>query len=185
MNNQNASSETSRQTPGKGEAAIVRQERASDIDGIREVVHAAFERPTEAKLVDGLRASGALVLSTVAVLREHVVGHLALSEVVVGEGGSALALAPIAVLPGQQRKGIGSAMIRWTLEFCRNKGAGVVIVLGEPGYYGRFGFTPASRFGIACPFPVPDEAFMALEIEPGAAHGVHGAVRYPAAFETV
>ena len=57
--------------------------------------------------------------------------------------------------------------------------------LGEPGYYGRFGFGPASRFGISCPFPVPVEAFMALELEPGSARELRGVVRYPAAFAAV
>ena len=86
--------------------------------------------------------------------------HVALTPVTIDDEHLALALAPVAVEPDWQRQGIGDALIRYALDECRRLGHGIVIVLGEPNYYHRFGFTPASDFGIECPFPVPSEAFM-------------------------
>ena len=91
----------------------------------------------------------------------------------------------MAVTPDWQRRGIGAALIGWSLNECRRLGHGVVIVLGEPAYYRRFGFMPASQFGIECPFPAPPEAFMLLELSPGAAAGCRGVVRYRPEFESV
>jgi putative acetyltransferase len=163
----------------------IRKETAEDIPSIRAVVHAAFGSAGEADLVEGLRRSGALTLSAVAVVASRVIGHVAFSPVTIGGPHLALALAPVAVAPDCQRQGIGSALIRWSLEECQRLGHGVVIVVGEPAYYPRFGFTPASPFGIQCPFPVPPEAFMVLELSPGAASGCRGMVRYRPEFESV
>jgi putative acetyltransferase len=163
----------------------IRKESAEDILGIRLVVHAAFKRPGEADLVDGLRRSGALTFSAVAVIGSRIVGHVAFSPVTIDGRHPALALAPVAVAPELQRQGIGSALIRWSLEECRRLGHRVVIVLGEPAYYHRLGFTSASDFGIECPFPVPPGAFMVLELSPGAAHDCRGTVCYRPEFELV
>lgn len=163
----------------------IRKETAEDIPSIRAVVHAAFGATGEADLVDGLRRSGSLKLSAVADIGGRVVGHVAFSPVTIGGSHLALALAPVAVAPDCQRRGIGSAIIRWSLEECRRLGHGVVIVVGDPAYYPRFGFTPASPFGIQCPFPAPSDAFMVLELSPGAASGCHGMVRYQPEFELV
>ena len=166
----------------------IRNECAEDIPAVHAVVQSAFGRVDEARLVDALRRSGALVLSAVALLGGRVVGHIAFSPVTVHSANlvpSVLALAPVAVTPDFQRQGIGSALVRWALEECRRLGHGVVIVLGGPGYYQRFGFTPAAKFGIECPFPVPPETFMLLELSPDAAHGHRGIVRYRPEFESV
>jgi len=163
----------------------IRKETAEDVPGIRDVVHAAFGRPGEAGLVDALRRSGALTVSAVADSGGRIVGHVAFSPITVGGQYPALALAPVAVAPDCQRQGIGAALIRWSLDECRRSGHGVVIVLGEPDYYHRFGFTPAAPFGIQCPFPAPSEAFMVLELSPGAASGCRGMVRYQPEFELV
>ena len=163
--------------------ATIRNETAEDIPSIRAVVHAAFGSAGEAGLVDGLRRSGALTLSAVAVVDSRVVGHVAFSPVTIGGPHLALALAPVAVAPDCQRQGIGSALIRWGLEECRRLEHGVVIVVGEPAYYPRFGFTPASQFGMQCPFQVAPEAFMVLELSPGAASVCRGMVRYRPEFE--
>jgi putative acetyltransferase len=96
-----------------------------------------------------------------------------------------LGLAPVAVEPEFQRQGIGVALIRWGLDECRRLGHAMVVVLGEPAYYGRFGFTSASRFGIDCPFPVPSEAFMVLDLYLNAAAGRRGMVYYRPEFELV
>jgi putative acetyltransferase len=82
------------------------------------------------------------------------------------------------VLPAFQRLGIGSALISAGLERCRMERDPRVLVVGDPVYYGRFGFVPASRFGLKCPFPVPEEAFMAIELEPAAFAKISGVVRY-------
>lgn len=163
----------------------IRKESAEDISGIRTVVHAAFGRPGEADLVDGLRRSGALTFSAVAAIGSRIVGHVAFSPVTIDGRHSALALAPVAVAPDLQRQGIGSALIRWSLEQCRLLRHRVVIVLGEPGYYRRFGFTSASDFAIKCPFGVQPGAFMVLELSPGAAQNCHGTVCYRPEFELV
>jgi len=139
----------------------------------------------EADLVDGLRRSSSLTLSVVADTGSRIVGHVAFSPLTIDDRYSALALAPLAVAPDVQRGGIGSALVRWGLEECRRLGHGVVIVVGEPSYYHRFGFAPASQFGIECPFPVPPEAFMLLELAPGLARGYRGVVRYRPEFELV
>lgn len=102
-----------------------------------------------------------------------------------GAGCPALALAPMAVRPEFQRRGIGSALVRAGLDSARSLGHRVVIVLGHPRYYPRFGFRPARPLGIDPPFPCRDEVFMALELVPGALVGVRGTVRYPPAFDGV
>lgn len=164
---------------------IIRKETVEDVPAIRAVVLAAFGAAGEADLVDGLRRSGALTLSAIANIDGRVVGHVAFSPVTIGGSTLALALAPMAVAPDCQRQGIGSALTQWSLEECRRLGHGVVIVVGEPAYYSRFGFTPASPFGIECPFPVPPEVFMVLELSPGVASGCRGMVRYQPEFELV
>ena len=89
-------------------------------------------------------------------------------------------MAPISVLPEHQRQGIGGRLIRYGLDLLRNRGEHIVIVLGHPGYYPRFGFSCEKARALESPFP-PD-AFMAMELNPGALDGVSGRVRYPAAF---
>jgi putative acetyltransferase len=88
----------------------------------------------------------------------------------------------MAVLPAHQRQGVGSLLVRAGLEACRAAGHGCVVVLGHPAYYPRFGFAPASRHGVAWEHPVPDEAFMLLELRPGALGGRGGIVRYQPEF---
>jgi len=163
----------------------LRQETFDDISGIREVVCAAFGRAGEADLVDSLRRSGSLALSVVALVDDRIVGHVGFSQLVIGEKHEALALAPVAVVSNRQRQGIGTALVRWSLEECRRMGHRLVIVLGEPEYYGRFGFTPAATCGIESPFPAPSEAFMMLELVPDTARDVRGVVRYRPEFDAV
>ncbi len=164
-------------------ATTLRLETPEDVPGIRAVVHAAFGQSAEADLVDGLRHSGALTLSAIAVIDNRIVGHVAFSPITIGNTYSALALAPVAVAPDCQRRGIGTGLINWSLDECRRLGHAVIIVVGDPAYYRRFGFTPASPFGIECPFPVPAEVFMLLELSQGAAAGYKGMVRYHPEFD--
>ena len=162
----------------------IRRETADDVPDIRAVVHAAFGRTAEVDLVERLRRANALTLSVVAITDGRIVGHVAFSPVSIGGSHGALALAPVSVAQDCQRRGIGSALIRWSLEQVHQLGHRVVLVVGNAVYYSRFGFSTASQFGIKCPFSVPDEAFMVLELSPGAASGCRGMVCYRPEFDS-
>ncbi len=169
---------------------LLRPETAADQPAIHEVNALAFGRENEAQLVDAIRASAAFVqgLSLVAVEQSRVVGHILFSRVHIRTPEClvpALALAPLAVHPDFQNRGIGSQLTRHGLENARRLGHAIVIVVGHPNYYPRFGFTPARAKGIECPFPVPDGAFMVQELTAGALEGVQGVVEYPPAFAGV
>jgi putative acetyltransferase len=168
-----------------GNSLIVRCENgeSGERSAIRLINEAAFGRPDEADLVDNLRSAGAGLISLVAEIDRRVVGHLLFSRMWIDHAGDsipAVALAPIAVVPAHQRKGIGGRLIRHGLELLRASGERIVIVLGDPGYYARFGFASESTGSLESPFP--PEAFMATELSPGALLGVAGRVRYPVAF---
>ena len=157
----------------------IRAEQAGDMDAVRRVNELAFGQPEEAALVDALRAAADPHVSLVATEDDRVVGHIFFSPVSIeSDGGSAMGLAPMAVLPERQRRGVGSLLVRAGLEECRRIGRRAVVVVGHPEYYPRFGFRPASRLGLRCEYPVPDAAFMALELEPGALAGRRGLVKY-------
>jgi putative acetyltransferase len=163
----------------------VRAEKPEDIAAIRKVNIAAFGREGEADLVDRLRGL-ASTASFVAVESEQLVAQIFYSPVEI-EGKCAddllvIGLAPVAVLPAYQRQGIGSLLIRQSLETCARLGFKAVVVLGSPAYYPRFGFTPAKEKGLRCEYTVPDEAFMVLELERGALDGCVGMVRYRSEF---
>ena len=163
----------------------IRPETQADYDAVRNINEAAFETPTEAKLVDALRVSVAPYISLVAERDDDVLGHILFTPVTVDSGDtpwSALGLAPMAVAPGNQRHGIGSALVRAGLAECRRIDQPVVFVLGHPEYYPRFGFVPAPPLGLICEYPVPDEVFMVAELEPGAISSRTGLVRYAPAF---
>jgi putative acetyltransferase len=165
----------------------IRREQAADIGAIRVVNRAAFETAAEADLVDALREQAEPTVSLVADDAGSIVGHIFFSPVtLLGHAElRIMGLAPMAVLPAVERHGIGSALVRAGLEQCARLGAGAVIVLGHPRYYPRFGFMPASRFGISSEYDVPDEVFMAFELEPGALRERSGTIRYHAAFANV
>lgn len=127
-------------------------------------------------------------ISLVAVEADQVIGHIFFSPVTIeGEGSttSAMGLAPMAVLPEHQRRGVGSWLVREGLRECLRMGQTVVVVLGHPEYYPRFGFIPASRVGLRSEYDVPDEAFMVLELEAGALNGRRGLVKYGPEFSAV
>jgi putative acetyltransferase len=164
---------------------FIRSESPADGSAIHQLHVAAFGGPGEARLVDALRAAGAVTISLVAELGDAVVGHIAFSPVeIVGDHSStkALALAPVAVLPEHQRSGIGSRLIESGLAEARRLGWELIIVLGHHDYYPRFGFVTAQPHGILCPFEVPDEAFMVLALEPDSLGKHQGVVKYHAAF---
>ena len=167
---------------------LVRQEELKDVVAVRYVNERAFGQPDEADLVDALRARHKVTLSLVAVKDDQVVGHILFSPVTIESDEVAfpvLGLAPMAVLPEYQRQGIGSALVRAGLESCRNEGHECVIVLGHREYYPRFGFVPASRYGIKCEWGVSDEDFMTIELRDGALRGRAGVARYQAEFASL
>jgi putative acetyltransferase len=164
---------------------VVRPERGHDHPAVRAIHARAFGREDEARLVDRLRGAVDPQVSLVALIDGRVVGHIFLAPVAIrGEGGEtdAFALAPLGVDPDFQNRGVGSALVRAGLEAAGDLGERVIFVLGEPAFYGRFGFEPASGRGLRFPSPVPEEAFMVLELEAGALEGRRGEVIYPAAF---
>jgi putative acetyltransferase len=164
-------------------AWTTRPESPADVTAIREVNLAAFPTAAEADLVEALRDSDAWIdgLSIVADDGDGTaVAHALLTRCHVG-GAPALALAPCAVLPRVQRRGAGSAAIRAALRAGRAMGENLVLVLGHPEYYSRFGFVPASRYGIRPGFKVRDEAMMALALDPEA-EIPRGTIAYPDPF---
>jgi len=125
-------------------------------------------------------------LSLVAVKEGRVVGHILFSPIAIEtEIGlvRVLSLAPMAVLPEFQRQGIGSELVRYGLKECERFGHEVVVVIGHPEYYPRFGFSPARAKGLEAPFEVPDAAFMVLELKEGALEGIKGLIRLPPEFD--
>jgi putative acetyltransferase len=165
----------------------IRTETQDDLDAIRQVIGEAFaEQPgngrPEQRIVDGLREAGALTLSLVADIDGRIAGCIAFSPITIsslpgGEGAVAwFGLGPVAVLPRDQRHGVGKALVRAGLtELERLRAAGCV-VLGEPRYYQQFGFRAGSGLRLA---NVPAEYFMALALD-GATP--QGEVRYHPAF---
>lgn len=159
---------------------MIRDERPGDVAAIFSVHAAAFGADAEARLVDLLRAAGRLTVSLVAESDGAVVGHVAFSPVTT-TAATGMGLAPVAVLPSHQRQGIADRMIRAGLDRCRELGAGFAVVLGDPAYYGRFGFRPAARFGLTDEYG-GGENFQALELRPGGLPVGAGLVRYAPEF---
>lgn len=165
---------------------LTRLETAADIAAIREVNTEAFRGTLEAELVDALRHDGKVIASLVAEDRGAVIGHILFSRLSIETATKtipAAGLAPMAVTPEHQRRGVGSVLVRAGLDRCRTLGEQIVLVVGHPDYYPRFGFSHALTRDLRSPYD--SEAFMALELHPGALHGVSGDVRYPPAFERV
>jgi putative acetyltransferase len=163
---------------------IVRRITPEDEASIREVCRQAFGGEDEGRLVDVLREGGYERLSLVAEIRGEVVGFILFSELtIVTESGSiaGLALAPLAVLPAHQRRGVGSMLVAEGLRICRESGHAIVIVLGHPEYYRRFGFSAESALPLKSAYAGP--SYMAIALRDGALDGVAGLVRYPPAFD--
>lgn len=165
----------------------IRQEDPEDQAAISRVHREAFGRDAEARIVDRLRNTPHWIprLSLVAAFGKRIIGHLLLSRVELQEAvrpTSLLALGPVGVLPEWQNNRVGTELISCALgSSCSSEWDGIV-VLGHANFYPRFGFEPASRFGLKCPFEVPDANYMARELRGGGLANTGGIVVYPAAW---
>lgn len=165
----------------------IREEEPADAEAVRTLLIEAFGGDAEARLVDRLRASNKCLVSLVAEESGRVLGHVLFSPIAIDAGGGedkpAIALAPLAVHPAFQRLGIGSALSSAGIAQLRDAGHERILVLGDPAYYPRFGFQPAARYKVRCPFPAPEEAFMALELQPDAFSNCAGMAVYGPEFD--
>jgi len=144
---------------------IVRPAAPDDRAAIRAVVVEAFGQSDEADLVEALRADGDALVELAAEEGGRIVGHILFSPMASEPAASIAALAPLAVVPSLQCRGIGAALTHAGLEACRAAGVEAVIVLGHPEYYPRFGFSAALAEQVDAPFSGP--SFMALELKEG------------------
>jgi putative acetyltransferase len=166
----------------------IRPETGADRAAVREIVLGAFDRTAEADLVDSLRGRSAFIpgLSLVAEQDGKIGGYILFTHVTLNnERAGLLGLGPVAVLPDLQGKGVGNALIREGLRLSAELGFDGVVLVGNPRYYGRYGFVPASRFGLRSPFRVLDDVFQAMPLRAGGLDGVNGTVRYAPEFDQV
>lgn len=165
----------------------VRPETPEDITSIRLVNEGAFTTNAEANLVDLCRQRGRIALSLAAILGGRVVGHVLFTPVTLDPphpGWRGLGLGPIAVLPENQRTGIGSRLMTIGLEMCRTQGIDFVVLLGDPRYYALFGFIPAREFGLSSDYG-DDDHFQARELRPGVLRGAQAVVKYVPEFAEI
>lgn len=172
---------------------IIRKENTYDHNWVIELTEKAFESleisdHNEGKLVDKLRKTQTFIdeLSLVAELNGQVVGHILFTPITIDNGQQqfqSLILAPVSVLPEFQKQGIGGQLIRAGHQKAKELGFQSALLLGHPEYYPRFGYKPASTWGIKTQIPLPsDEVFMAVELEEGALNEVSGMVIFPPEF---
>lgn len=171
---------------------VIRAERKEDFEQISEVNDAAFGQTEESELIRKLRQKSDfntnLSLVAVDVDNDQIVGHILFYPIKIRADNcdyQTLSLAPMSVLPQFQRMTIGSQMVSEGLIRAKNQGYKSVIVLGHVNFYPRFGFLPASKWGINCSFDVTDQAFMALELVDRELDKTEGVVIYPKEFDDV
>ena len=171
-------------TEAPGLTISVRPELPGDTPALDALLQAAFEGTDEASLVRQLRDGRWAEVALVAEVAGELAGYVLFSPLDVDgiAEGQVMALAPLAVAPGLQGRGVGGTLVHSGLDACRDQGASAVVVLGDPDYYGRFGFGPAAAFALRCPWPAPPSAWQALELAPGALSGAEGELRYAPPF---
>lgn len=168
------------------EGIVVRSERPEDYQAIDVVNLSAFEGDEEAKLIARLRAQAGYRAdnSLVAEFYGRPVGHLLMTPGLCRQQKGdipVMIIAPMSVVPSQSHRGIGTALVEEAKKRARAEGMAAMIAVGKPGYYDRLGFEPASKWGVRCNLPVPDDAVMLVELDAGALKG-GGMVDYNAAF---
>lgn len=167
----------------------IRTETRRDAAAVRAVHLACFDTAAEADLVEAVRASERFLpdLSVVAETEDGVVGHALLSHADLVEEGRArpvLVLAPFAVDPQHQHRGAGTAMMHECIGRADHAGEPLILLVGHPGYYPRFGFVPAARYRVLPPEPLPEQVLLARKLT-GYDPAWRGRLRYPAAFDLV
>ena len=166
----------------------IRRATPADWPAIVDINDSAFEGPGESALIWALERSGRAVISLVALADGVPVGHIFFSPIRIQSPGPSIpvaALAPMAVSPRFQRRGVGSQLVDAGLRDCVNQAYQVVVVVGHPHFYRRFGFTPATGLGLASVYSDAGDAFMALELTAGVLRGRTGVVEYPDEFASV
>lgn len=158
----------------------LRTEHGGDQPAIAHVNQAAFGQDDESRIVQAIREAGHANISLVASIGSQIVGHILFTRIAVecALPPRVMGLGPMAVLPKWQRHGVGSSLVREGLARCAQSGCDAVVVVGHPRFYPRFGFRPASTYGLRCEYPVADDVFMAVELVPGALANCRGLVRY-------
>ncbi len=159
----------------------IRPERPEDAETFFQVLMASFGRLQEAALVDSLRENRGMLFSLVAISEGNLVGGVVFSPVTLEPTVDNLklaGLAPLAVLPAYQGQGIGSGLVQIGLKQCQELGVDAVFLIGEPDFYARFGFVPASDFHLRCDFEVPLTHWLVKEIRPQALSEISGLVKY-------
>ena len=159
---------------------MIRFARAADHPAIAEIVEAAFGQRDEARLVERLRADGDALFELVSETDGQLDGHILFSRLWADSKELYAALAPLAVRPGLQKTGVGSALTRASVEQARQFGVHGIIVLGHPTYYPRFGFAAETAARVTSVYAGGPE-FMALAVEPGAFDAPLSVI-YPDAF---
>lgn len=169
----------------------IRPEEAGDAAGIEALHRRAFGGDNAANLVRTLREQGGYdpALSLVAcetTPAPRIIGHVLFSPIAIVRGDAptpAMALGPLGIMPDRQQQGIGTALVNAGLALCRERELAIVLVLGDPAYYARFGFKPAEGARIEAPHAGWGESYQVLELLPGALKETRGLARYPAAWE--
>jgi len=172
----------------------IRKEEPCDMPFVFDLIQLAFENEQhsdhqEQILVDSLRRSPEFIpeLSIIAESEGKIVGYLLLTKIQIvnhenQQIQNSLALAPVAVLPQFQGKGVGSKLILYSHQIAKELGFRSIILLGHADYYPKFGYVPASVYAIKLPFDAPDENCLAKELFENSLKGIHGIVRYPKEF---
>ncbi len=166
----------------------IRREKPADIEKIWNINAETFETDAEANLVNALRSIEIPFLSLVYEENYDLVGHILFTPVeLVGNTSvvRVMGLAPMAVVPSFQKKGIGSSLVKAGIQECISEGYDAIVVLGHPNYYPKFGFVPSIKYGIKSEYEVPDEVFMVLELKKNSLKRIKGTVKYHTAFSNV
>ena len=165
----------------------IKRIKKQDFEEVEMLLKVAFDGDSVANLMNKLKDTSQFIseLTRVARINEQIIGIIVYSHAQIIRGKKThetISMAPMAVLPAYQNLGIGSELIRNSFTKARELEYKSVLVMGHEEFYPRFGFKPASEFGIICPFDVPDENFMALEFFPDTLSGVSGKVKYDQLF---
>ncbi|MEA3439386.1 MAG: N-acetyltransferase [Chloroflexota bacterium] len=166
------------------DSITIRNEAPADESAVRHILLEAFDGDDEARIVELLCQAQKSIISLVAVYNGDLVGHILFSPMTIHPPQpdfNALGLAPLAVLPEYQGRGVGTRLTQEGLRICKRLGYSLVFVLGHPDYYSRFGFGPAGAYGLGSVYGAGD-AFMVQALCDGALNGLHGTVKYPPEF---